>query len=70
MEISEPEPGAATRDARLPGTGRGPGLLLHHHIDVVQAAADAWQRPPCAGAVFNNLLLYGRGVLDTKGDIV
>jgi len=66
-EIFEPEPGRANLYARLRGAGGEPGLLLHHHIDVVPATAAGWQRPPFAGAVFNDLLLYGRGVLDTKG---
>lgn len=66
-EIFEPEPGRANLYARLRGAGREPGLLLHHHIDVVPAAAAGWQRPPFAGAVVNDLLLYGRGILDTKG---
>jgi acetylornithine deacetylase/succinyl-diaminopimelate desuccinylase-like protein len=66
-EIFEPEPGRANLYARLRGAGREPGLVLHHHIDVVPASAAGWQRPPFAGAVFNDSLLYGRGVLDTKG---
>ncbi|MBK9967328.1 MAG: M20/M25/M40 family metallo-hydrolase [Holophagales bacterium] len=31
------------------------------------AVAAGWKRPPFAGALFNDNLLYGRGVLDTKG---
>lgn len=66
-ELFEPEPGRANLCARLKGTGRGPALLLHHHIDVVPANAAGWLRPPFAGELFNGLQLYGRGVLDTKG---
>jgi acetylornithine deacetylase/succinyl-diaminopimelate desuccinylase-like protein len=66
-EIFEPEPGRANLYARLRGTGREQGLLLHHHIDVVPASAAGWERPPFAAALFNDNLLYGRGVLDTKG---
>lgn len=66
-EIFEPEPGRASLYARLRGTGGEPGLLLHHHIDVVPANAAGWQRPPFAAVLFNDVLLYGRGVLDTKG---
>jgi len=66
-EIFEPEPGRANLYARLRGTGREQGLLLHHHIDVVPANAAGWTRPPFAAALFNDNLLYGRGVLDTKG---
>ncbi len=66
-ELFEPEPGRANLCARLRGTGREPALLLHHHIDVVPAGAAGWKRPPFAAALFNDNLLYGRGVLDTKG---
>ena len=66
-EVFEPEPGRANLYARLRGTGREQGLLLHHHIDVVPASAAGWERPPFAAALFNDNLLYGRGVLDTKG---
>lgn len=66
-EIFEPEPGRANLFARLRGTGSAPGLVLHHHIDVVPARAAGWIRPPFAAALFNDNLLYGRGVLDTKG---
>ena len=31
------------------------------------ASAAGWERPPFAAALFNDILLYGRGVLDTKG---
>ncbi|MBK9376705.1 MAG: M20/M25/M40 family metallo-hydrolase [Holophagales bacterium] len=66
-EIFEPEPGRANLYARLRGTGSAPGLVLHHHIDVVPASAAGWLRPPFAAVVFNDLVLHGRGVLDTKG---
>jgi acetylornithine deacetylase/succinyl-diaminopimelate desuccinylase-like protein len=65
-ETFEPEPGRANLYARLRGTGREPGLLLHHHIDVVPANGAGWQLPPFSAALFNDNLLYGRGVLDTK----
>ena len=42
-EIFEPEPGRASLYARLRGAGEQPGLLLHHHIDVVPAPAKGWQ---------------------------
>lgn len=66
-ELFEPEPGRANLCARLRGAGREPALLLHHHIDVVPAVAAGWKLPPFAAALFNDNLLYGRGVLDTKG---
>jgi len=67
VELFEPEPGRANLYARLRGRGGEPGLVLHHHIDVVPASPQGWKRPPFAGAVYNDLQLYGRGVLDTKG---
>jgi acetylornithine deacetylase/succinyl-diaminopimelate desuccinylase-like protein len=66
-ELLEPEPGRANLYARLQGRGQAPGLVLHHHIDVVPASSKGWARPPFAAAVLNDLHLYGRGVLDTKG---
>lgn len=66
-ELFEPEPGRASLCARLRGSGGGPGLVLHHHVDVVPPGVGRWALPPFSGAVFNGILLYGRGVLDTKG---
>jgi acetylornithine deacetylase/succinyl-diaminopimelate desuccinylase-like protein len=66
-ELFEPEPGRASVYARLRGSGALPGLVLHHHIDVVPASPAGWERPPFAAELFNDLQLYGRGVLDTKG---
>src|SRR5574340_824012 len=31
-ELFEPEPGRANLVARLRGSGRAPGLVLHHHV--------------------------------------
>ena len=48
-EIIESAPGRANLYARLTGSGAGPALVLHHHIDVVPA-----ERAGCthfAGAV-------------------
>ena len=66
-EVFEPEPGRANLYARLRGSRTGPGLVLHHHVDVVPASPKGWALPPFAASVFNDLQLYGRGVLDTKG---
>ena len=67
VELFEPEPGRANLYARLRGRSGAPGLVLHHHIDVVPASPKGWARPPFAASTYNDLLLYGRGVLDTKG---
>lgn len=65
-ELLDVAPGRASVYARLRGTGRAPGLLLHHHIDVVPAGSRGWTRPPFAGDL-NGLRLVGRGTLDCKG---
>jgi acetylornithine deacetylase/succinyl-diaminopimelate desuccinylase-like protein len=65
-EIHEPRPGRASLYARLRGRGARPGLLLHHHVDVIPASADSWEAPPFEGAV-RNLRLVGRGTVDDKG---
>jgi len=66
-EIFEPEPGRANLVARLRGSGRAPGLVLHHHVDVVPATREGWQFPPFAAEFMLGNVLVGRGVLDTKG---
>jgi len=66
-EIFEPEPGRASLYARLKGAGEQPGLLLHHHIDVVPAPPEGWQKPPFSAEVVLGNVLIGRGTLDTKG---
>ncbi len=66
-EIFEPAPGRANLVARLRGSGRAPGLVLHHHIDVVPAAREGWQFPPFAAQFMLRNVLVGRGVLDAKG---
>ena len=65
-ELHEPRPGRASLYARLKGSGRRPGLLLHHHLDVVPAPAKGWDLPPFSGAV-NGIRLVGRGTIDDKG---
>lgn len=66
-ELFEPEPGRASLAARLRGSGRAPGLVLHHHVDVVPASAKGWQFPPFAAELLLGNVLVGRGLLDTKG---
>src|SRR5262249_50264717 len=63
--IDEPAPGRASLYARLPGTGNGRGLLLHHHIDVVPANPRGWRSPPFA-AENEGPRLTARGALDDK----
>jgi acetylornithine deacetylase/succinyl-diaminopimelate desuccinylase-like protein len=65
-ELLELAPGRAALYARLKG-GREPGLMLHHHIDVVPAneRAGGWEARPFSGDVVLGRLV-GRGVLDDK----
>lgn len=66
-EILDVAPGRAALYARLKG-GNEPGLLLHHHIDVVPAGPvkpGFWQAGPFEGAVVNDRVV-GRGALDDK----
>lgn len=64
-ETFEPAPGRASLYARLRGRAEAPGLLLHHHVDVVPAPETSWETPPF-GAMTRNGRLFGRGALDDK----
>lgn len=64
-EIYEPSPGRANLYARLRGTTSAPGLLLHHHMDVVPASPAGWASPPFAAKIdFHRLV--ARGAVDDK----
>jgi acetylornithine deacetylase/succinyl-diaminopimelate desuccinylase-like protein len=64
-ELDEPAPGRANLYARLPGSGAGPALLLHHHIDVVPAERAGWRSAPFAAAE-EGTRVTARGALDDK----
>lgn len=64
-ETHETAPGRPSLTARIRGRTRAPGLLLHHHVDVVPAGGPGWDRPPFAGER-NGYRLVGRGTLDDK----
>jgi len=64
-EIAEAVPRRGNLTARLLGTGRRPGLVLHHHVDVVPADPRHWSFDPFGGAVEDGYV-YGRGSLDMK----
>jgi acetylornithine deacetylase/succinyl-diaminopimelate desuccinylase-like protein len=64
VETAEAAPGRGNLVARLPGRGR-PGLVLHHHIDVVPAERRHWSVDPFGGAIERGFV-YGRGALDMK----
>jgi len=54
--------------ARLPGTGKGPGLLLFGHVDVVTTAHQQWSVPPFEGRIQDGYI-WGRGALDMKAGV-
>ena len=65
-EVIESAPGRGSVYARIEGKRENDGLLLLHHIDVVQASPEGWKKPPFAAEILLNQL-YGRGAIDTKG---
>src|SRR5437016_8336563 len=64
-ETVESAPGRANLVARLAGDGLRPGIVLHHHIDVVYADRRYWTVDPFGGAIRDGYL-YGRGAIDMK----
>ncbi len=64
-ETVESAPGRANLVARLAGDGSLPGIVLHHHVDVVYADRRYWSVDPFGG-VSTGGYLYGRGALDMK----
>jgi acetylornithine deacetylase/succinyl-diaminopimelate desuccinylase-like protein len=58
-------PGRGNLAARLRGDGSRPGIVLHHHIDVVPADARLWSVDPFGG-ILDRGFIYGRGALDMK----
>jgi acetylornithine deacetylase/succinyl-diaminopimelate desuccinylase-like protein len=63
--IVESEPGRASLVARYAGTGELPPLLLNGHLDVVEADAETWTRPPFSADVADGCI-WGRGAVDMK----
>jgi acetylornithine deacetylase/succinyl-diaminopimelate desuccinylase-like protein len=56
--------------ARVPGTERGaPSLAFVGHTDVVPVDARDWTHPPFEAVVTDDGYLWGRGVLDMKGEL-
>jgi acetylornithine deacetylase/succinyl-diaminopimelate desuccinylase-like protein len=57
--------------ARVPGTesGTAPSLAFVGHTDVVPVDARDWTHPPFEGVLDDTGYLYGRGVLDMKGEV-
>jgi acetylornithine deacetylase/succinyl-diaminopimelate desuccinylase-like protein len=66
-KVYEPHPGRASLLARIEGSDRAaPSLLLLAHLDVVPAAADAWQHDPFGGELIGDEV-WGRGATDMLG---
>ncbi len=65
VDAAEAAPGRGNLSARLRGDGSRPGIVLHHHIDVVPADARRWSVDPFGGVVERGFV-YGRGALDMK----
>jgi len=64
-ELLESSPGRTNLIVRHRGTGAKPPLLLTAHLDVVEADASKWKRPPFSGDEHEGCL-WGRGAIDMK----
>jgi acetylornithine deacetylase/succinyl-diaminopimelate desuccinylase-like protein len=64
-QLLEAEPHRTNLVVRHRGTGTKPPLLLTAHLDVVEADASKWQRPPFSGEEHDGCL-WGRGAIDMK----
>ena len=65
-EYYEPIPRRTNVWARVQGRNPDkPALILHGHLDVVPAIAEAWSVDPFAGIIKDGLL-WGRGAVDMK----
>ena len=64
-------PGEPGREgARAPtASGTAPSLAFVGHIDVVPVDARDWTHPPFEGVLTDDGYLWGRGVLDMKGEV-
>jgi acetylornithine deacetylase/succinyl-diaminopimelate desuccinylase-like protein len=63
--VLESAPGRASVVARVRGKAARPPLLLSAHLDVVEADAASWSRPPFSGEIADGFL-WGRGAIDMK----
>jgi acetylornithine deacetylase/succinyl-diaminopimelate desuccinylase-like protein len=62
----ESGPGRSIIVARLEGAGSAKPIVLLHHMDVVPADPNRWQRDPFGGEIADGNL-WGRGAMDMKG---
>jgi acetylornithine deacetylase/succinyl-diaminopimelate desuccinylase-like protein len=63
--VVESEPTRASVIVRYAGNGRLPPLLLTGHLDVVEADATTWTRPPFSADIADGCI-WGRGAVDMK----
>ncbi len=66
LDTAELGPGRANFYARIPGSARGKGIALVHHMDVVTATPKDWSIAPVSGSIKDGHV-WGRGALDMKG---
>jgi acetylornithine deacetylase/succinyl-diaminopimelate desuccinylase-like protein len=64
-EMLEAAPHRTNVVVRHRGSGAQPPLLVTAHLDVVEADASKWRRPPFSGDEFEGCL-WGRGAIDMK----
>ena len=64
-ELLAAQPNRTNVVVRHRGTGAKPPLLLTAHLDVVEADATKWRRPPFSGEEYEGCL-WGRGAIDMK----
>ena len=64
-QLLEAEPHRTNLVVRHRGTGAKPPLLVTAHLDVVEADASRWRRPPFSGEEYEGCL-WGRGAIDMK----
>ena len=67
-ELVGPDPERLNLVARIPGSGRGPSMMLLAHTDVVPAPSDTWTVDPF-GATVTGGRLIGRGAVDMKNEL-
>lgn len=65
-KVWEPVAGRANLMARLKGDGSKPGVILLHHMDVVDADPQRWTVDPFGGEIRDGYV-WGRGAIDMKG---
>jgi acetylornithine deacetylase/succinyl-diaminopimelate desuccinylase-like protein len=68
-ELYAKVPERANLVARIPGSGRGPRLILLSHTDTVLADPAEWVTDPWSGELREGQV-WGRGALDMKGQVV